>query len=72
MKGPNSSNSKAGYSLQAFFKLLDSMDGSGVASIASENFKTNREVINFNTDLYDNLHGKNGWQYNLLTGKLEK
>ena len=23
-------------------------------------------------DLYDKYHGKNGWEFNLLTGKLEK
>jgi hypothetical protein len=72
MKGQASSDNKTGYSLQAFFDLLEGMDGKGVASIAYEDFKTNREVINFNIDLYDNFHGRNGWHYNLLTGKIEK
>lgn len=42
------------------------------SSIACEKFKSTMELVNFNTDLYDSLHGKDGWRYNLLTGKLEK
>lgn len=68
----SSSNKKPYYSLQAFFDLLGKIDESGINSIAYENFKTNREVINFNMDLYDNFHGRDGWNYNLLTGKLER
>jgi len=68
----SSGNKKPYYSLQAFFDLLGKMDGSGINSIAYDNFKTNREVINFNMDLYDNFHGRDGWNYNLLTGKLER
>jgi hypothetical protein len=41
-------------------------------SIACEKFKSIMDLVNFNTDLYDALHGKDGWYYNLLTGKLEK
>ena len=72
MKEPSSKSNKPYYSLQAFFDFLENMDGSGVGSIAYENFKTTREVINFNMDLYDNFHGRDGWNYNLLTGKLER
>ena len=72
MKEPGSSKNKTSFSLQAFFDLLEKMDESGVASIGYEDFKTNREVINYNMDLYDTFHGKDGWNYNLLTGKLER
>lgn len=72
MKKAGSNKDTSSFSLQAFFDLLEKMDGFGVSSIGYEDFKTNREVINYNMDLYDTFHGKDGWNYNLLTGKLER
>jgi hypothetical protein len=66
-----SSTTKKG-SLEELFSIIYDTPGFGVYSIVKDKFDSTREVINFNIDLYDNLHGKNGWKYNLLTGKLEK
>jgi hypothetical protein len=66
-----SSTTKKG-SLEELFSIIYDTPDFGVYSIVKDKFDSTREVINFNIDLYDNLHGKNGWKYNLLTGKLEK
>ena len=66
-----SSAVKKGSLEELFSKIYDAPDF-GIYSIVNDKFDSTREVISFNMDLYDNLHGKNGWQYNLLTGKLEK
>lgn len=61
-------------SLEELFYLIYDKEPilSSKSSIACEKFKSTMELVNFNTDLYDALHGKDGWHYNLLTGKLER
>ena len=61
-------------SLEELFYLIYDKEPelSSESSIACEKFKSVMDLVNFNTDLYDALHGKDGWNYNLLTGKLEK
>lgn len=65
------SNYKPSPALKALLDFLDNTEV-GISSISFEDFNTPQEVINYNTELYDSMHGKNGWFYNLLTGKLER
>lgn len=60
--------------IDSFFNILYSDSESDVACIMpnSFTFKNSQHVTNFNMDLYDAFHGINGWNYNLLTGRLEK
>ena len=59
--------------INTFFDFLYKDVDSDVGCIMPNNytFKTPQQVIAFNMDLYDAFHGVNGWNYNLLTGRLE-
>jgi len=59
---------------ESFLDLLYGKEEFSLTSILpnNSNFKTPQQLINFNTDLYDAFHGRDGWVFNLLTGKLEK
>lgn len=60
--------------IESFFDILYGEEDSGVGCIMPNNFtfKNSQQVTNFNMELYDAFHGVNGWNYNLLTGRLEK
>jgi len=59
--------------INTFFDFLYKDVDGDVGCIMPNNytFKTSQQVIVFNMDLYDAFHGVNGWNYNLLTGRLE-
>jgi hypothetical protein len=73
----SSTSKKASY-LDSFFDILYSQDDGNATilpvntSFINSNFKSVQELINFNTDLYDAFHGRDGWVFSLLSGKLEK
>jgi len=68
----SSTSKKASY-LDSFFDILYSQDEGHTTILPTNyNFKSVQELINFNTDLYDAFHGRDGWAFNLLSGKLEK
>ena len=68
----SSTSKKASY-LDSFFDILYSQDESHTTILPTNyNFKSVQELINFNTDLYDAFHGRDGWVFSLLSGKLEK
>ena len=68
----SSTSKKASY-LDSFFDILYSQDEGHTTILPTNyNFKSVQELINFNTDLYDAFHGRDGWTFNLLSGKLEK
>lgn len=46
---------------EAIFDYYDSYEAKAIAQKVRET-----------QDLYDKYHGKDGWEFNLLTGKLEK
>lgn len=68
----SSTSKKASY-LDSFFDILYSQDDGNVTILpVNSSFKSVQELINFNTDLYDAFHGRDGWVFSLLSGKLEK